>query len=261
MEDSTNAAAEEKQGCVAAFFDIDGTLLPLPSLERRLLASLLRTGQLRLTSLMRWLLEAARMAPRGIETIRFANKAHVRGVSCSAGRSPAVFPAMFPGALDRLAWHAARGHRLVLVSGTPEFLAQQVASTLEERLRARGHLVSIRVFATRLDELDARWTGRVLGEPIVGKAKARAAKRIGQDEELDLSRSFAYGDCAGDRWLLAAVGFPAAVNPSPALVRIAALHNWPVLCWKCGEKTERGGETPTATETTAAAIARRELNQ
>ena len=48
---------------------------------------------------------------------------------------------------------------------------------------------------------------------------------------LDLNRSFAYGNSAADRCMLARVGNPVAVNPSPALQRIARAAGWPVLTW------------------------------
>jgi phosphoserine phosphatase len=82
-----------------------------------------------------------------------------------------------------------------------------------------------------LEEVQDHWTGRILGDAMFGEAKARAVRGIGAAEGFDLNRSYAYGDTASDRWMLAAVGRPAAVNPSPDLSRIARLHDWPVLFW------------------------------
>src|SRR5258708_39835550 len=102
---------------------------------------------------------------------------------------------------------------------------------MEAGLAARGITVTILVFATRLEEIDGRWTGRVLGEAMFGEAKARAAKRLAEEMHLDLGRCYAYGDGLNDRWLLAAVGRPAAVNPSKDLAGIARMHEWPGLDW------------------------------
>lgn len=134
-----------------------------------------------------------------------------------------------------MAWHAKQGHAIVLVSGTLEPLASAAALALVLRLAAGGITTSIAVCATRLEEADGMWTGRVLGEAMFGEAKAGAVKKLAEEMQLDLPRCFAYGDTANDRWLLAAVGKPAAVNSSRTLARIAQGRSWPVLYWG-GEK-------------------------
>ncbi len=73
--------------------------------------------------------------------------------------------------------------------------------------------------------------GRLAGEWLNGAAKARALHSLAARCELDLSRSFAYGDSAGDIAMLAAVGNPRAVNPAFSLRRIARARGWPVERW------------------------------
>jgi phosphoserine phosphatase len=131
----------------------------------------------------------------------------------------------------------------VLVSGTLEPLASAAALVLVLRLAVNGITSSIGVCATRLEEADGMWTGPVLGEAMFGEAKARAVKKLAEEMRFDLSRCYAYGDGANDRWLLAAVGKPAAVNPSRKLARIAREQGWPVLHWteekKLNQKREQ----------------------
>jgi phosphoserine phosphatase len=67
---------------------------------------------------------------------------------------------------------------------------------------------------------------------MFGEAKVRAAKRLVGELRLDLARCYAYGDTANDRWLLEAVGRPAAVNPSKDLEGFARTRGWPVLTWE-----------------------------
>jgi len=75
------------------------------------------------------------------------------------------------------------------------------------------------------------WTGRLAGEWLNGAAKARALHSLAGRCELDLSRSFAYGDSGGDIAMLAAVGNPRAINPAFRLRRIARACGWPVERW------------------------------
>jgi phosphoserine phosphatase len=130
-----------------------------------------------------------------------------------------------------MAWHAQRGHLLVIVSGTLETLAMRAARAMEAELEARGLRSAIRVCATQLEVKSETWTGRIVGEAMFGEAKARAIQRIADAEDLDLSRCFAYGDSANDKWMLEAVGKPAAVNPSNDLARIARRNDWTILRW------------------------------
>jgi HAD superfamily hydrolase (TIGR01490 family) len=214
---------------VAAFFDLDGTIIPGPSLERRLFRMLRNQGAISSTSYLLWLAQAARLAPHGLSVIAHTNKMYLRGVPVNAIQT--CLPSIFPDALDRVAWHVTQGHTVVLVSGTLAPLARAAALTLTLRLVSRGFTASIGVCATQVEEARGRLTGRIAGEPVFAQGKARAICRLARQSGFDLTRCYAYGDSATDRWMLGAVGRPVAVNPSRELHRIARLLDWPVLHW------------------------------
>jgi len=238
---------------VAAFFDLDGTLLPAPSLERRFFRALRYRSAIRTRSLLLWFIEAARLAPNGVAAIAQANKMYLRGIRITEGengsdrtfpsliprvpetggkgRARLTIPTFFPEAISRLTWHAAQGHAIVLVSGTLEPLAEAAAQALERQVAMRGITAEIHVVATRLEEAAGSWTGRLLGPPMFGDEKARAVRRLALNWGIELASSYAYGDTANDRWMLAAVGRPAAVNSSKELTSIAHLQGWPQLRW------------------------------
>jgi len=220
----------QTRGRVAAFFDLDGTLLPLPSLERRFVGTLRSRNAIPAKNYFRWLAQAIHLAPFGITAITHANKTYLSTVPASATRNQ--LSAFFPAALDCVARHAAQNHFIILVTGTLEPLAKQAALALTLRLLVRGITTSVGVCATRLEVIEGRWTGRITGEAIFGKAKASAIQRIAASSAFDLARSYGYGDATHDRWMLGAVGRPVAVNPSRELERIARLRNWPILLWK-----------------------------
>jgi HAD superfamily phosphoserine phosphatase-like hydrolase len=259
---------EGESGGVAAFFDLDGTLVALPSLERRFFRTLRYRCEIRKENYFFWLWEAARLMPRGIRAILQANKMYLRGVQiieeCGEGDGSVFFrhrdghqaegqasappkrnprlpvPAFLAQTVETLAWHVKQGHEIVVISGTLEPLARIAALALEGKLAARGIKVTIRVIATQLEEKEGRWTGRILGEAMFGEAKAGAAKRMAEELRLDLRRCYAYGDSLNDRWLLEAVGRPAAVNPSNNLASIARTRAWPILSWKEKENRTQG---------------------
>jgi HAD superfamily hydrolase (TIGR01490 family) len=222
---------------VAAFFDLDGTLIPLPSLERRLFGDLRHRRAIPIGNYFLWLARAARLAPRGIQMMRHANKMYLHGVCRDGGESSGVgeangaVPRFFPAAIDQVVWHAKQGHGIILVSGTLAPLANELAVALVVRLAVRGIEASVGVCATRLEENDGRWTGRIIGDAMFGEGKARAVRRIAAEREFDLSKCYAYGNCTGDRWMLEAVGRPTAVNPSRGMARLARRRGWPALTW------------------------------
>ncbi len=253
---------EEKRS-TAAFFDLDGTLIPLPSLEQRFLRVLRYRKAIPARNYWLWLTEAVRLLPRGINAIKHANKMYLKGVQISdesdaenrndspghqsghqgegqasgplskrVRRNPRLpVPIFFPAAFQRAFWHASQGHAIVLVSGTLEPLALTAAKLLQAGLRLVGAAVQIRVCATALEEAQGQWTGRIAGEAMYGEVKARAVKRLAEEMRLDLAQCWAYGDSFLDRWMLAAVGHPVAVNPSRKLARLAQLRGWPMRHW------------------------------
>ena len=259
-------------GRVAAFFDLDGTLLPGPSLEKRFYRALRYRREVGVRNYLQWVAEAVRLLRRGSRHIVQANKMYLRGVQIldqsygknsqalpwhgdghqaggQAGalprRNPRLpVPGFFAEAVDRVAWHAEQGHAIVLVSGTLEPLARGAAQALVVFLGLRGIAAAIGVCATRLETLDRNWTGRIVGEAMFGEAKAQAISRIRTDLGLDLTRCFAYGDGVNDVKMLEAVGKPAAVNPSIGLRRIARRKEWPVLHW--GMEKDLTRNTPGA---------------
>lgn len=235
---------------IGAFFDLDGTLIPPPTLERRFRGFLRWRGELTAVRQMRWV---GRFLSRcGGEWLAATegNKAHLAGVRAalvqsflaSLARHPANF---FPDAVARIEWHTTQGHTIFLITGTPEPLAKAIASRLPWPTVVR---------ATRLEIVNGRWTGRAAaegdtarcGDALCGPAKAAAIRAWAEEFRLDLSRSFAYGDSAGDRWMLECVGNPAAVNPDARLRRLARRRGWPALYWGQPDRQRHGSQSAQA---------------
>jgi len=159
-----NEASEvkEKSQRVAAFFDLDGTLVELPSLERRLFRMLRYRRLIPAKNYFLWLKEAIRLMRSGISATLQANKMYLHGVrifdECDGGdvevspwhksghqaegqasalpskrarRNPRLpVPTFFAQAIERVAWHAKQGHEIVMISGTLEPLALRAARAL-----------------------------------------------------------------------------------------------------------------------------------
>ena len=127
--------------------------------------------------------------------------------------------------------HLDNGERVWLVTATPVELANIVA----HRLGLTGAL------GTVSEVEDGRYTGRLVGEPLHGPAKAEAVRALAEREGLDLSRCSAYSDSANDIPMLSLVGNPVAVNPDGELRDHARDHGWEVRDFRTGRKAAKVG--------------------
>src|SRR6267154_1274626 len=239
----------ETSGRIAAFFDLDGTLIAEPSVERRFFVNLQERRAIPTRNYLLWLARAVWLTPRGIEMMRHANKMYLRGVcardgeSSNCGQPKMSVPRFFPEGVNQVAWHARQGHAIVLVTVTLPALAHEMALALTVRLAIRGIGASVTVCATRLEENDGRWTGRIVGDAMFGEAKGLAVRRLGKEEGFELARCYAYGDSASDRAMLEAVGRPCVVNPLGEMEKLARKREWAVLAWTGQRKLETSEQT------------------
>jgi len=225
-----NGESMEKLG-VAAFFDVDGTLTPEPSLERRLFRAARQNESIPLGNYLLWVQEALRLLPHGIAAMVNGNKRHWSGVRCDQLLRQMEAIVFFEEGIERAAWHARQGHKIVLITGMPEPLARMVARAMECELEARGIGGELLLCATRMEERGGKWTGRLLDEAVYGEEKFRAVRRVAQEHQIDLRSSHAYGNALLDRPMLAAVGHAHVVNPGRDLAAVANQCNWEIRRW------------------------------
>jgi len=220
-----------------AFFDVDGTLLPHPSLEKRFFWRLLRQGRIPPANYLPWVAQMVRLGGLKFATAVETNKMYLRGIPAAILSAPELrpdlwIPEFFPAAIQRIWWHILRGDEIVLVTGTLDPLAEIVKTALERALLWRGVEKQFAVLATRLVTGHECWTGGIEGTPMFGEAKRKAVKNLAISRNVPLKECFAYGDHALDRWMLGAVGHPIAVNPTSRLRRIALHNDWQVMNWR-----------------------------
>ena len=205
--------------------DLDGTLLRGGS-EIRFIGHLAATRRIGPSALQRSVAFTLRYAPRFGRDVWKKNKAYLAGLSDSEvedwGRSFALdslLPLLRQSLLDRIARHRARADQVVLMTGTPEFLARPLAEAIGADL----------CIATQCRQEN----GRYIAAPPLLHPFARekltlaseAAKRLG----LSLAESIAYADSRDDIQLLSRVGTAVAVAPDRELARHARVHGWEII--------------------------------
>ena len=127
--------------------------------------------------------------------------------------------------------HLDAGQRVWLVTATPV----ELASLIAHRLGLTGAL------GTVSEVENGRYTGRLVGEPLHGPAKAEAVRALAVREGLDLSRCTAYSDSTNDVHMLSAVGHSVAVNPDSDLRDIAKERGWEIRDFRTGRKAAKVG--------------------
>jgi HAD superfamily phosphoserine phosphatase-like hydrolase len=234
---------------IGAFFDLDGTLLPAPSLEWRFIGYLLERDEISSAQVARWLAHFTKTILRNPQEAIEANKHYLAGIKTSLANdweralaSPSAHEdslPLFAAALDRVAWHHTQGHQIFLITGTLAPLAQIVARRIATQLQA-----AIEVQATKLEvkpeewhshswlRSETQWTGHLAAEHMSNKAKAHALKALAKTHNIVLSQSYAYGNTASDIPMLESVGHPQAVNPRTRFAEIAKKRHWPILNWQ-----------------------------
>jgi HAD superfamily hydrolase (TIGR01490 family) len=136
---------------------------------------------------------------------------------------------IWPAARDLVRQHLAAGEQVWLVTATPLELAETVA----KRLGLTGALGTIS------EQVNGVYTGKLIGEPLHGPAKATAVQELAVRQRLDLSRSAAYSDSAHDLPMLQLVGRPCAMNPDARLRAHARAAGWQVQDFRTVRKVAK----------------------
>jgi putative phosphoserine phosphatase / 1-acylglycerol-3-phosphate O-acyltransferase len=126
-----------------------------------------------------------------------------------------------PWAIDCLAAHRAEGRLLVLATTSPHDLVAPLARSLGFD----------DVIATRYQEADGRYTGRLDGKFIWGTGKRDAVRAWAAERDIDLADCHAYSDSFFDVPLLSAVGHAHPLNADPLLIPVALARRWPLEHW------------------------------
>ena len=127
-----------------------------------------------------------------------------------------IEPIVYDEALDRIRSHQRWGHRVFIVSASPEEVVAPIAQLLgvDEAIATRAEL----------DE-HGRYSGRT-ERYVYAEEKVVAMREAAALDGIDLEHSWAYSDSATDIPMLAAVGHPVAVNPDRELAAPARERGW-----------------------------------
>jgi len=216
---------------VAAFFDLDNTLIPGSAIELRFFRYLWRQGLVGWTEASASLRLLLRHGPSlSLHPLR-ERKLYLTGKSVSVIEPLArefvateVIPRLSSEGLRTVEAHRRAGHHRVLITGSLDFLVEPLATHL--------HLEMEAVLAAKPEQVGGRYTGYLLSPVPYGEEKRRLVLAFSERQGIDLACCYAYGDSPGDAAVLASVGHPQVVNPIRGMERIARRAGWRIETWK-----------------------------
>jgi HAD superfamily hydrolase (TIGR01490 family) len=224
---------QNKPKIEAAFFDVDNTLCrgSTSILFGKVAFS---GGALKRRDIWRFAFEQMMFIRRGENNNKMADFKD-RALSLTKGHSveeltglidkvyiEQIKPRLWPETVAAAKEHLAAGREVWLLTAAPVELAQAIANDIG----ATGALGTI------VGHRDGVLTGELVGEPLHGKAKKRAAEKLAKERGISLKRSWAYSDSFNDLPLLSLVGHAVAVNPDNILKRHAEAAGWEIMRFK-----------------------------
>jgi len=109
---------------------------------------------------------------------------------------------------DRIDWHKDQGHKIIFISGSPDYLVSKMAEKYEA--------TDYKATEYKVDKNNC-FTGEIT-QMWDSDSKQQAISEFVEKYNIDLSKSYSYGDTNGDLSMLQLVGNPIAVNPARELV-------------------------------------------
>jgi HAD superfamily hydrolase (TIGR01490 family) len=131
-----------------------------------------------------------------------------------------ILPRVYPQMLALAYEHQDAGRKVYIFTAASQELAEMLAHVLTFDGGVGSQFSEVK---------DGVFTGEPTGLFIYGADKARAIRRLAEQEGIDLTRSYGYSDSASDLPMLRAVGHPVVVNPDRELLAEARENGWQVL--------------------------------
>ena len=226
---SDDVLEDEEGAHIAAFFDLDRTLINDFSAKQFLKSRLLSgksTAKELLSQLATVLVYAS--GNRDFEMLTKISASGVKGIKekqfIDLGKEvyqEHLANTIYPEATALIASHIKRGHQVVIISAATRYQITPIANELGIK----------DIFCTEMEVKKGKFTG-VISEMCWSEGKARAGRTFAKSNDIDLSKSFFYTDSIDDYPLLEIVGKPIATNPDSKLSQLAFENDWKILRFK-----------------------------
>ncbi|SDK04523.1 HAD family hydrolase [Natronincola ferrireducens] len=205
---------------IAAFFDVDGTLyrdslmvehfkrlikyeVIDPSIWHNVAKKTFHNWDKRQGNYEDYLLDVAEIY---LNSMKGQNKNHIEFITNQVINIKG--DRVYRFTRDRIEWHKAQGHKVIFISGSPDYLVSKMAE--------KHGVTDYRGTRYEVNESN-HFTGEIL-QMWDSDSKHQAILEFVEKYDIDLDKSYSYGDTNGDFSMLKLVGNPIAINPAKELV-------------------------------------------
>lgn len=207
------------------FFDLDGTLIDGES-EFRFFLFLLKQKKIRFKQfisatyfLLRWFLTYKLH-------VFIKNKSYLNGLEKTEIHQLAkgfvtqhILKKIRPSIKALVDQHLKQGDRIILLTGTHDFLGKVVADYLGIK----------EVYGTKCVYKNGKFTNAPPKQHPFSINKLTIAEKVCKKSKANIKDAIAYGNSINDRYILGAVGKPIAVTPDRKLRKLAKTKGWEIL--------------------------------
>lgn len=207
-------------GNIAAFFDIDGTI----ARESLMIEHFKRLIKYEILDESVWVNDVKQLYMEYvnrygaydayIEALSEKYRSDLKGFDINYNKFIAeqsikkVFERVYVFSRNQLEFHKANGHLIFFVSGSPDFLVEEMAKKYDvTEYRATKYLYDNNGKFT--GEIDPMWHS---------EGKDKVCNELIEKYSIDTEKSYAYGDTTGDLSMLRRFGNAYTINPSKRLL-------------------------------------------
>ena len=218
---------------VGAYFDLDGTIITCSS-EGELAKRVYKSKSIIKKPILlgRWLTSSAFRLLTGYsfyDAVR--NRQYLAGTSWSKIEELSkeiseshLVEYISDDALKQIKWHKSQGHRLVMVTATLWPLAKPIA----EKLGFDEYYASD-VPLTPSGQVRGTEKGKIIPRR---KGKIEVVEKDAKANNIDLSKSWGYGNSKADTYFMQLCGNPITINPTNPMNNYSKKNNWDIKYWK-----------------------------
>lgn len=205
---------------IAAFFDIDGTLYReglITEIFKKFITSEFIKPERWYNEVRHYYIKwdkrlgnyddyLLKMADIYIEAIKGLHKTQVEFIAKRVIESKG--DRVYTYTRDMISWHKKQGHKLITISGSPVELVREMSIK---------HGFDDYIGTEYLIDETQKYTGSII--PMWDRvSKQKAINTFVEKYNIDLNKSYAYGDTLGDFSMFKSVGNPRAINPTRELI-------------------------------------------
>lgn len=226
---SVDLSEDEEGSHIAAFFDLDRTLINDFSAKQFVKSRFLSGKSTPKELLSQFVtLIAYAIGNRDFEILTKISATGIKGILekqfTDLGEEiyqEYLASTIYPESRTLIASHLEKGHQVVIISAATRYQVTPIANALG----------ITDIFCTEMEVKKGKFTGKI-SEMCWAEGKARAGRKFAKSNNIDLSKSFFYTDSIDDYPLLEIVGKPIATNPDNKLSQLAFENDWKILRFK-----------------------------